>query len=549
TYRNWEFGPKQSINWLNGVFNLTWHDAGEYVSNVADFYYGYFVEAPTNIVTGLYELVIHHQEVLQAIGYLMQNPSEAVRLIGESLWEQLQTSRGQGALIGEVALSLIPITKLKEIAALARHLKRVKHAAGAADRAGDASRLTATAGHASHATQAAKHSLDDLPMPASASTQNSAAGQVLSGGCFVPGTPVRLCAALAMATVGGRSEATTNGSAMSPTTMAAIEHVALGTRVPDQNPRPKDYDFSLRDVDQETWRQVDVRLRRQDGAVVEMQLLRPIEWVENLELGVGSEFKLFLSEFEVAGNAVVTAIGPCCEIAEGEGSVVTGRMVTRQVSNLVTVTLENGTTFTGTTTHPVWEPDKEEWVKLEDLEEGARLEALSGPLRVTTINRLARVSDVFNIEVHCHHVYRIGNAGILVHNNSINAPTRVRGQWQNVNEAMSARARAYQQQITGRSGQSYFVDGVKFDGVIDEVLIEVKGPGYSWAVRNGRFRTDIDYRGANQLVDQAVRQTRVAGGNPIRWHVAEADTAQAIRNLFECNPLINIEVVHSPILP
>ena len=245
------------------------------------------------------------------------------------------------------------------------------------------------------------------------------AGRVVSGGCFVPGTPVRLCAEPAMATIGDRAEATTTtANAKSPATTTAIEYVALGARVPDQNPRPEGYDFSLRDVDQETWRQVDVRLRRNDGAVVEMQLLRPVEWVENLNLSVGSEFKLILSEFEVDGNAVVTAIGVCCEIAIGEGSVVTGRFVTRQVSNLVEVTLENGTIFTGTTTHPVWIPEKHGWVELGDLQEGEQLETLAGPMAAVAVRRPTQVSDVFNIEVHGHHVYRITEDGVLVHNNS-----------------------------------------------------------------------------------------------------------------------------------
>ena len=66
-----------------------------------------------------------------------------------------------------------------------------------------------------------------------------------------------------------------------------------------------------------------------------MQLLRPVEWIENLELSVGSEFKLILSEFEVDENAIVTAIGPCCEITDGEGSAITGRFVGTSVDVLM----------------------------------------------------------------------------------------------------------------------------------------------------------------------------------------------------------------------
>lgn len=221
-------------------------------------------------------------------------------------------------------------------------------------------------------------------------------------------------------TVGGRAEATTTtADAKSLTTTVTIENVALGARVPDQNPRPEDYDFSFGDVDQSTWQQIDVRLRRKDRALIEMQLLRPAAWIESMGLVAGGEFTPHFSDIEIDGNAIVTAISPCPEITYTEGSVVTGRFVTRQVNNLIEVTLENGTTFTGTTTHPVWIPTDQKWVKLGDLEEGQQLESLSGPLTVVAVSRLTNVSDVFNIEVHGHHVYRITDDGVLVHNNCL----------------------------------------------------------------------------------------------------------------------------------
>ena len=122
-----------------------------------------------------------------------------------------------------------------------------------------------------------------------------------------------------------------------------------------------------------------------------------------------------------------------------------------------------------------------------------------------------------------------------------------RGQWRTVNEAMSARARAYQQQITGRTGQSYIVNGVKFDGVNASGLIDAKEPGYATFVRNGQFHPW--YRGADSLVDQARRQVAAANGTPITWHVAEADAATAMRNLLRQNNITGITVVHTPPLP
>jgi hypothetical protein len=46
---------------------------------------------------------------------------------------------------------------------------------------------------------------------------------------------------------------------------------------------------------------------------------------------------LNIAELQVAGFAQVTAIEPCPLIASGDGSVITGRFVTRQVDTIARV--------------------------------------------------------------------------------------------------------------------------------------------------------------------------------------------------------------------
>jgi hypothetical protein len=118
------------------------------------------------------------------------------------------------------------------------------------------------------------------------------------------------------------------------------------------------------------------------------------------------------------------------------------------------------------------------------------------------------------------------------------------GKWERVNESMSERASAYQEQITGRSGESYVVDGVKFDGIRDGTLLDAKGPGYARFVKNGQFRNW--YSGKDKLLDQAARQVEVAKGNPIQWHVAEEPAANAIRALFNSQGISGINVIFTP---
>jgi filamentous hemagglutinin len=112
---------------------------------------------------------------------------------------------------------------------------------------------------------------------------------------------------------------------------------------------------------------------------------------------------------------------------------------------------------------------------------------------------------------------------------------------------MSERAAAYQAQITGRTGQSYVVNGVKFDGVGAQGLLDAKGPGYATFVRNGQFRPW--FNGAEDLVAQAQRQIAAANGTAITWHVAEAEAATAIQNLLRSRGIQGITVVHTPPVP
>jgi hypothetical protein len=143
---------------------------------------------------------------------------------------------------------------------------------------------------------------------------------------------------------------------------------------------------------------------------------------------------LNLAELEVSGLALVTAIDDCPPIASGEGSVVTAPFITREVHVVASVDVLGayGTveTITGTTIHPVWSVDRQEWVPLGELTQGEHLlSPHPSPLRgrgtegegaVTAIVlsvSLSRVSQpVYNIEVHGEHVYQVGELGLLVHN-------------------------------------------------------------------------------------------------------------------------------------
>ena len=119
------------------------------------------------------------------------------------------------------------------------------------------------------------------------------------------------------------------------------------------------------------------------------------------------------------------------------------------------------------------------------------------------------------------------------------------GTWVQVDESMSDRARDYQTQITGVTGQAYVVNGVKFDGVSTDgtTLLDAKGPGYeNFVGDDGQFKSW--YNGQYDLVDQAQRQLVAAQGQPIQWSVAEPTAATAIRNLLSSQGITGITVVN-----
>ncbi|RKH58934.1 hypothetical protein D7V93_15855 [Corallococcus llansteffanensis] len=136
------------------------------------------------------------------------------------------------------------------------------------------------------------------------------------------------------------------------------------------------------------------------------------------------------------------------------------------------------------------------------------------------------------------------------------SPSRGPGQWGPAKESMSARARRYQEQITGHSaddaywvgGTSTKAGGIKFDGFRDDVLLEAKGPGYAKFFEGLKPKEWFRHSGAVDLVEQARRQTQKVMGTDIRieWHVAEADAVNPIRRLLDGADVGGIKVVHTP---
>jgi hypothetical protein len=129
------------------------------------------------------------------------------------------------------------------------------------------------------------------------------------------------------------------------------------------------------------------------------------------------------------------------------------------------------------------------------------------------------------------------------------------GHWVEDTASMSEQSRAYQAQVTGAPKHwCYRVcrDGecVEYDGYDPKagVLLEAKGRGYAkWF--DEKLNPRFEYEGLDSMVRQATRQLRVAGGRPLRWHVAEPRMVAVLRKHFDLNGLQAVEVVYTQPVP
>jgi Restriction endonuclease fold toxin 5 len=125
-------------------------------------------------------------------------------------------------------------------------------------------------------------------------------------------------------------------------------------------------------------------------------------------------------------------------------------------------------------------------------------------------------------------------------------------QWVPKNERMSPRSRAFQHKVTkapagwvyrvGRNGEKADFDGFDLE---QGLLKETKGLGYDKHF-NANLEPKEYFKGAERLARQAARQSRVARGVPIRWHVAEPRMVAILKKLFETNGIKGIDVLYTP---
>ncbi len=172
------------------------------------------------------------------------------------------------------------------------------------------------------------------------------------------------------------------------------------------------------------WRLISMRVQKDDGGYVDIELLRPLEWIERHRVEVGGQVDVELTELGGAGWADVFNIRACPPIGPPPGAgfrVVTGRYAHSAGDTFdLRITGFDGQpdlTIGVTATHPIWSVDEDDFVAAGTLLPGERLLTATGRIaHVHSLTPRPGPEPVYNLEVDVEHVYYVSHAGVLVHN-------------------------------------------------------------------------------------------------------------------------------------
>jgi hypothetical protein len=198
-----------------------------------------------------------------------------------------------------------------------------------------------------------------------------------------------------------------------------IEDIKIGDRTSGRNPESVSNSLTMLDVkEMETdWRFLRLQMTKIDSSVADIELLRPVWWIETREAIAGNTIYLDLAELGAEGEAQVLSVEPSPKIQRGPGNVVTGTF-RHQASNLIDLYVEGLDKPIGcTANHPFWSVDRNTFVNAANLYSDEKV-ALRDSKTARVIKFIPRqgIYTVYNLEVYGEHVYEITSCGILVHN-------------------------------------------------------------------------------------------------------------------------------------
>jgi RHS repeat-associated protein len=214
--------------------------------------------------------------------------------------------------------------------------------------------------------------------------------KIPGGGCFVAGTAID-----------------------TPSGPQPIETLRVGDRVWTN----EDTAAGATSVDPATWRRLHVAMPNPDGSddVLDIELLRPLEWIEQAGAVAGATFTLTLPEMRLQGQATVESVAPA-SVLPGAGRVVRATVshLNGEVRHLEFEGCKEG--LAPTATHRFFSLDRSAWIDAAELHTGERLLSQRGFVTIRSNRSTSRVLRVYNLEVETDHSYFVGSELVLTHN-------------------------------------------------------------------------------------------------------------------------------------
>lgn len=195
-----------------------------------------------------------------------------------------------------------------------------------------------------------------------------------------------------------------------------IHSIRVGQRTLGMNPDRDDVDNRQPEPNELNWRQISLKLYKADGEQLDIELLRPVSWIDNHGAMPGTSISLDLAELGAQGSAEVLAVEPCPKLQPGPGNVVIGTFAHHSSCQLLNINVEGEDEPIGVTdNHSIWSETRQRYVLAGDLTVGESLLHERGPALIKSISPRGQPEPVYNIEVHGENVYRVTRSGVLVH--------------------------------------------------------------------------------------------------------------------------------------
>lgn len=200
-----------------------------------------------------------------------------------------------------------------------------------------------------------------------------------------------------------------------------IEDVRVGMRVIARNPEVSS-DERARFVapDRKTCKLVKLELAGDSPDKLIVETIRPTEWLVEHHVAIGNSVYLDMPELGAEGDALVTFVGDCPPIEEGDGNVVISTFAhsfNEGVVKLQFATSDRNEVEIGvTTTHPFWSQDRQQFVPAGQLEIDEQVLSATGTCATLVAKSPLPSQRVYNLEVAGEHVFFVSPASLLVHN-------------------------------------------------------------------------------------------------------------------------------------